>query len=217
VAYYGYRYYDPVTGRWPSRDPIEEEGGINLYGFVGNDAVGKVDFLGKTELDDDTLYVAGEAPQWGNIVDGQHVNQGALWVGVAAKCAYISIDLDVKMKFPVTPTSPEVRGVWENGQKLDDKHQGAQIVIQGFSFDYKPKGDITQAGPHNIGVQGTVTFDDGVDKHFEFWLWLGSYRQFGLTSLVFTYSSDVTIKFDRDVHLSPTTNPGIKFNNKGAF
>jgi len=24
VAYYGYRYYDPVTGRWPSRDPIHE-------------------------------------------------------------------------------------------------------------------------------------------------------------------------------------------------
>jgi RHS repeat-associated protein len=36
VAYYGYRYYDPVTGRWPSRDPIGEKGGINLYGFVGN-------------------------------------------------------------------------------------------------------------------------------------------------------------------------------------
>jgi integrase/recombinase XerD len=30
VAYYGYRYFDPVTGRWPSRDPIEEEGGVNL-------------------------------------------------------------------------------------------------------------------------------------------------------------------------------------------
>jgi hypothetical protein len=27
VAYYGYRYYDPVAGRWPSRDPIGEEGG----------------------------------------------------------------------------------------------------------------------------------------------------------------------------------------------
>ena len=24
--YYGYRYYDPVTGRWPSRDPIGEAG-----------------------------------------------------------------------------------------------------------------------------------------------------------------------------------------------
>jgi len=43
---YGYRYYDPVTGRWPSRDPIEEEGGMNLYGFVGNDSIGGIDSLG---------------------------------------------------------------------------------------------------------------------------------------------------------------------------
>lgn len=46
VTYYGYRYYDPVTGRWPSRDPIEEEGGVNLYGFVGNDGVNWIDVLG---------------------------------------------------------------------------------------------------------------------------------------------------------------------------
>jgi RHS repeat-associated protein len=46
VADYGYRYYDPLTGRWPSRDPIEEEGGLNLYGFVGNEGVNKLDFLG---------------------------------------------------------------------------------------------------------------------------------------------------------------------------
>jgi uncharacterized protein RhaS with RHS repeats len=47
VADYGYRYYDPVTGRWPSRDPIEEEGGENLYGFVGNDGVNYWDVLGQ--------------------------------------------------------------------------------------------------------------------------------------------------------------------------
>ena len=46
VTYYGYKWYDPVTGRWPSRDPIGEEGGINLYGFVGNDGVNWVDMLG---------------------------------------------------------------------------------------------------------------------------------------------------------------------------
>jgi len=46
VAYYGYRYYDPTTGRWPSRDPIEERGGINLYGLVGNNGVNKWDILG---------------------------------------------------------------------------------------------------------------------------------------------------------------------------
>ena len=47
VTYYGYRYYDPITGRWPSRDPIEERGGINLYGFVGNDGVNALDVLGE--------------------------------------------------------------------------------------------------------------------------------------------------------------------------
>ena len=46
VADYSYRYYDPLTGSWPSRDPIGEKGGVNLYGFVGNDGVGRVDLLG---------------------------------------------------------------------------------------------------------------------------------------------------------------------------
>ncbi|MDB4526773.1 RHS repeat-associated core domain-containing protein, partial [bacterium] len=43
---YGYRYYHPQLGRWPSRDPIEEAGGVNLYGMVGNNAVNGWDYLG---------------------------------------------------------------------------------------------------------------------------------------------------------------------------
>jgi uncharacterized protein RhaS with RHS repeats len=46
VTYYTYRYYDPVTGSWPTRDPIEERGGLNLYGFVGNEPIWHVDVLG---------------------------------------------------------------------------------------------------------------------------------------------------------------------------
>ena len=46
LYYYGYRYYDPLTGRWPSRDPIGEKGGFNLYGFVGNDGMNDTDYLG---------------------------------------------------------------------------------------------------------------------------------------------------------------------------
>ena len=46
VSYYGYRYYDPATGRWPSRDPIEERGGVNLYGFVTNGSLNALDLLG---------------------------------------------------------------------------------------------------------------------------------------------------------------------------
>ena len=44
--YYGYRYFDPATGRWPSRDPIEERGGLNLYGVVGNDLTNSFDLFG---------------------------------------------------------------------------------------------------------------------------------------------------------------------------
>jgi RHS repeat-associated protein len=50
IHYYGYRYYDPQTGRWPTRDPIEERGGKNLYGFVGNDASDRIDNLGLSSI-----------------------------------------------------------------------------------------------------------------------------------------------------------------------
>ena len=44
--YYGYRYYNPNTGRWPNRDSIEEEGGINIYNYVGNNPITFIDPLG---------------------------------------------------------------------------------------------------------------------------------------------------------------------------
>ncbi len=45
--YYGHRFYSPELGRWPSRDPIEEQGGENLYGFVANNPVNLIDLLGE--------------------------------------------------------------------------------------------------------------------------------------------------------------------------
>lgn len=46
LLYYGYRYYDPVTGRWPSRDPIGEDGGENLYNYTINNPINQIDVLG---------------------------------------------------------------------------------------------------------------------------------------------------------------------------
>jgi RHS repeat-associated protein len=51
LYYYGYRYYNPSTGRWLSKDPIEEQGGNNLYGLVGNHPTFDVDLLGLDEID----------------------------------------------------------------------------------------------------------------------------------------------------------------------
>ena len=46
LVFYGFRYYSPQTGRWLSRDPIAETGGMNLYAFVKNDPIGNIDILG---------------------------------------------------------------------------------------------------------------------------------------------------------------------------
>jgi RHS repeat-associated protein len=49
LLYYGYRFYDPMTGRWPSRDPIGESGGDNVYGLVKNNPLSFCDILGLEE------------------------------------------------------------------------------------------------------------------------------------------------------------------------
>ena len=43
LSYYGYRFYVPSLGRWLTRDPIGEAGGINLYAFVANDPINNLD------------------------------------------------------------------------------------------------------------------------------------------------------------------------------
>jgi RHS repeat-associated protein len=46
LSYYGMRYYNSSLGRFISRDPIEEKGGINLYAFCGNGPTNGFDLLG---------------------------------------------------------------------------------------------------------------------------------------------------------------------------
>jgi RHS repeat-associated protein len=44
--YYGLRYYSPNMGRWLSRDPIGERGGLSLYAICANDPIGRLDYVG---------------------------------------------------------------------------------------------------------------------------------------------------------------------------
>ena len=46
LVYYNYRYYAHYYGKWPSRDPIEERGGINIYSFLDNSPNNSYDSLG---------------------------------------------------------------------------------------------------------------------------------------------------------------------------
>jgi RHS repeat-associated protein len=47
LTVYEYRPYNPSSGRWLTRDPIQEHGGNNLYTFAFNAAVNHFDRLGK--------------------------------------------------------------------------------------------------------------------------------------------------------------------------
>ena len=46
LVYYGYRYLNTSTGRWLSKDLIQERGGLNLYGLLDNKSVDDFDPLG---------------------------------------------------------------------------------------------------------------------------------------------------------------------------
>ena len=56
LYYYGYRLYDPTIAKWLNRDPIQEQGGNNIYSFVRNAAISVVDYLG--------LIPPMEVPWW---------------------------------------------------------------------------------------------------------------------------------------------------------
>jgi RHS repeat-associated protein len=47
-----FRAYDANLGRWISRDPIMERGGLNLYGYVGGNPINGRDSLGLSDDDD---------------------------------------------------------------------------------------------------------------------------------------------------------------------
>jgi RHS repeat-associated protein len=47
LVYYLYRYYDPNLQRWLNRDPILENGAINLYSYVNNSPISGVDPFGE--------------------------------------------------------------------------------------------------------------------------------------------------------------------------
>ena len=47
---YTKRYYSPSLHRWLTRDPIEEDGGVNLYAMCYNDPTSQIDALGLTRV-----------------------------------------------------------------------------------------------------------------------------------------------------------------------
>ena len=67
LIYYGYRYYAPTTARWLTRDPLEEQGGLNLHCFCENDGVNRYDALGQWVSWDE--YIQTGRMFWMNVAE----------------------------------------------------------------------------------------------------------------------------------------------------
>jgi uncharacterized protein RhaS with RHS repeats len=77
------RYYDPGTGRFLNRDPISYAGGMNLYGYAGNnpttyaDSSGlanKAEYIGGGALVGGTIFAPVGAPVAGAVLGGLVAN-----------------------------------------------------------------------------------------------------------------------------------------------
>jgi len=79
-----------VSGRtyWPSRDPIGERGGMNLYDMVGNNSVNTWDHLGLQEESDDDLDRILDRNRNGRalvVEDARYFTYGLFWCDCTGK------------------------------------------------------------------------------------------------------------------------------------
>ena len=96
MLYYGFRYYNAKAGRWASRDPIGEWGGVNLTAVVGNNFVDWIDRLG-------LQLPEGVVRQYGIQIEGE-AGQKNGDTGTKVLAAILEEDLDENWK-PTTTAS----------------------------------------------------------------------------------------------------------------
>jgi RHS repeat-associated protein len=146
VAFYTYRYYDPVTGRWPSRDPIEEAGGINLYGFVGNDGVGIVDFLGLITVQNPSISIDSKHPYVP--CDQQELSDNA-----KKPCCCVTVRMVVRnLERKFWTDDKMYKKEYSDGDALDLGSVGGELLVP--ALEAKPTGKCDEM-PHVVGY-GTL-------------------------------------------------------------
>jgi RHS repeat-associated protein len=109
LYYYGYRFYDPGLHRWLNRDPVDENGGENLYAFCKNSPYNLFDILGRepdktdgdpnAEPDSKYVRVPVQFRVWSftrrDLDLSRNLNSGAMWT--------------------ITLTHPSILAAWHPG------------------------------------------------------------------------------------------------------
>jgi RHS repeat-associated protein len=162
LYYYGYRYYDPLTGRWPSRDPIEEEGGVNLYGFVGNDVVNRWDLFGLAGWEDYKIVAKSYIDGVGTV---GNIRSNAAWLPSELIAANIRLRAFAALAgilpaFNQFPADDSKDGEYRLFGEIKTKFccDGDKIMNKDWSTD--KEGGVEE---EHIGISGTVDFSPTIN------------------------------------------------------
>ena len=146
LYYYSHHYYGTGTGRWLSRDPIEEEGGVNLYAFLNNDALNFTDALGLRGLlrnpltdlrhDDQGLALLGgwlygkgadqiiktEDSQWHTYMTAKNEDTAQFRLDVKMRLQKVERDTEKLSLGTATTVDETMRGEFLNGEDMIGYH-----------------------------------------------------------------------------------------------
>jgi RHS repeat-associated protein len=157
-----FRAYDADLGRWISRDPIGEQGGINLYGYVGNNPVEIVDPLG-------LVWYNPFSWNWGKIGDAFTL-RGGVGLGVAAKSKFGPLRCKLGADYTWTVNYNRENGLGESisgfaGGGID--LGGHELALKGeFESGYYDNGDNLQTvDTHDRTVGYKYNGAAGVDSN----------------------------------------------------
>ena len=156
-----YLYDEGSVRYWPSRDPIGERGGINLYGMVGNNAVNTWDILGLAPPDFNSGgWGMGTAPgDWPgpNKRSKPSGTSGPDWTDVFKSVveSYIldtpSVTLSINHTFPIPVPKPYYVTVSPGleGKVFKCKSLKTKKIVYGFqvSLSVKVAGGLGTAPP----------------------------------------------------------------------
>jgi RHS repeat-associated protein len=153
--YYGYRFYNPSTGRWLNRDPVGERGGLNRYGFVSNNPINRVDPLGLVEA---SGTVSGPSP-W---------QVGWEWLSGTGE-QHREFDWDDRMTQDLR-RSPQIQSAIEAAKK----------ALSGKCKSYRPGVDYA---PYPVDAQGDASYTlsgwDGPIKYIRDYSVIATGEKFG--------------------------------------
>lgn len=140
-AYYGYRYLNPNSGRWLNRDPIQERGGENLYGFIRNKSTKGVDPRGLALSDDEITRTIGKSPP----APGQGCSISGIVIGFGMPCTIYWDCASAR-----DPVGDPVLGDWE------DMPYPESFPVGGWYWD---------------GVQGSCKRRWQINQEQKVWQW----------------------------------------------